>query len=709
LSHETTVSARQPGTRAAEVFEVGPWRVEPLALSLSRGDGAVARVEPRVMSLLVNLARASGRTVTHEALIASVWEGASVTPDAVHGAVSKLRRVLEDGLGAGSAIETVPRVGYRLRLPVRLEDPPSPVAAAGAKLAEARGRRFAWAAAAIVTALAISGLLGARPRSPEPTGPAPPVVRPLTSFPGLEIEPAFAPTGPGDRIAFSWKGPAQQQWDIYTMVVGGGPPLQLTDDPAADRHPAWSPDASRIAFVRRSAGDCALLSVSALGGEERTLGACRDPADLAFAADGGTLYFSDRPAPDAPFRLNALDLSSGALRVPLEPAARGVGDHGIAPSPTGAGLALLRSPVLGVEDLWLLEPPAGPRRLTHDNLKIHGVDWLPDGRSLIVSSNRSGLFSLWRVFLDGREPAWLGVSGGDLDSPTVSGDGRRVAFEHWQEDTNLYRLDLADAAAPPRALGSSTRWDFQPALSPDGARLAFVSDRTGSSELWTGTGDGSSVSQRTRFGGAYVTSPQWSPDGGRIAFDVRAAGNGDLWLLDADADRPRRLTDTSASDLAPTWSRDGRSLLFASDRSGTWELWRLDLESSAARALTRAGGYRGLETARGIVVSRADRAGLWLLAPGDAVPRELVDDLAPVDRANWHAAGDTLVYVQRPVPERPRLVRLDLGTGARSVVGELRDFAHTSGVALAPDARWIAFSRVDRRESDVLWLELARP
>lgn len=663
------------------------------------------------MSLLVDLAEAGGRPVTHEALISSVWEGASVSPDAVHGAVSKLRRVLEDGLGAGSAIETIPRVGYRLRLPVRRANgSPSAALVPGPPAAGAGRQRLKWALAGIVVALAITGLLLDPPRlSDTPARPSPPVVRPLTSFPGLEVEPAFAPTGPGDRIAFSWKGLAQQQWDVYVMVVGGGPPLQLTHDVAADRHPVWSPDATRIAFVRRSSDECALLSVAALGGEERRLGACRDPADLAFAADGRTLYFSDRPTPDSPFRLNALDLASGDARVVLEPLASGVGDHGIAASPSGGSLAVLRSPVLGVEDLWLFDPPTRLRRLTDDNLKIHGVDWLPGGRSLIVSSNRSGLFSLWRVSLDGAEPSWLGVSGGDLDAPTVSGDGRRVAFEHWQEDTNIYRLELAGGAAPPRPLVSSTRWDFQPALSPDGARLAFVSDRTGSSELWTAHPDGSAASQRTRFGGAYVTSPHWSPDARRIVFDVRAAGNGDLWLLEADSELPRRLTDTPASDLAPTWSRDGRSILFASDRSGAWELWRLALESGAARAVTRDGGYRGVETRAGIVLCRADRAGLWILSPEDAAPRMLVDDLAPVDRANWAVAGDTVVYVGRPTPEHPRLVRLDLVTGQRSVGAVLQDFPHTSGLALAPDARWVALSRVDRRESDLLWMELPRP
>jgi len=686
---------------------VGPWWVEPLSLRLFRADGVEAKLEPRVMSLLLHLAATDGRPVTREALVASVWEGAFVSADAVHGAISKLRRALEQGAPSGSAIETVPRVGYRLLLPVRRGNGDL---ALPAEAERAIGGRRQWVTAAVVLGIVVISVAVIRWRShTPPAGLGAAAVRPLTSFPGLEIEPVFAPTSPADRVAFSWRGPSQEQWDIYVTSVGGGTPLRLTTDPATDRLAAWSPDAARIAFVRRSGNECSLWSVAALGGDERRLARCEDPADLDWAPDGRTLYFTDHASPDAPYRLQALDLAGGAIRTILDPPPSGMGDHSVAASPRGGRLAVLRSPVLGVEDLWILEPTGALRRITTDNLKIHGFDWLPDGRALVVSSNRGGLFSLWRVEADGGEPVWLGASGGDLEEPSTTSDGSRIAFEQRQHDTNLYRLELAEPSVL-RPLVRSTRWDFQPALSSDGARLAFVSDRTGSSELWTAAADGSSTSQRTRFGGAYVTSPQWSPDGGWIVFDVRAAGNGDLWLLAADGDAPRRLTDTPASDLAPTWSRDGRSVLFASDRSGSWELWRLDVESGEARAITNGGGYRGFETRAGaLVFNRADRSGLWTLAAGERLPRPLVNDLAPVDRTNWTIAGDKLVYVTRPIPDEPTLVRLDLVTGRRTVVGALSDFPFNSGLALSPDAQSLLLARTDSREADILWMDLAGP
>ena len=74
-------------------------------------------LEPRVMEVLVALARAKGETVTRDELIASCWEGRVVGEDAITRVISRLRRHAE-GVGRdGWTMETVTKVGYRL-LPV---------------------------------------------------------------------------------------------------------------------------------------------------------------------------------------------------------------------------------------------------------------------------------------------------------------------------------------------------------------------------------------------------------------------------------------------------------------------------------------------------------------------------------------------------------------------------------------------------------------
>ncbi|HWI86958.1 MAG TPA: winged helix-turn-helix domain-containing protein [Sphingomonas sp.] len=81
---------------------------------LVRDDGKSEVLEPRVMQVLIALARAEGNIVSRDDLTRSCWEDRIVGEDAINRVISRLRRVA-GGIGAGSfRIETVTKVGYRL-------------------------------------------------------------------------------------------------------------------------------------------------------------------------------------------------------------------------------------------------------------------------------------------------------------------------------------------------------------------------------------------------------------------------------------------------------------------------------------------------------------------------------------------------------------------------------------------------------------------
>ncbi|MDB5722638.1 MAG: transcriptional regulator, CadC, partial [Alphaproteobacteria bacterium] len=96
-------------------FSLGRLSVRPDLRQLVRADdGAEEIVEPRVMQVLVALARARGAIVTRDDLVRDCWSGRIVGEDAINRALSRVRRI-EEGIGKGSfALETVTRVGYRL-------------------------------------------------------------------------------------------------------------------------------------------------------------------------------------------------------------------------------------------------------------------------------------------------------------------------------------------------------------------------------------------------------------------------------------------------------------------------------------------------------------------------------------------------------------------------------------------------------------------
>lgn len=93
-------------------FRIGDLRVSPSALEVTPAVGRREALQPRVMQVLVALARRRGQTVSRDELIRECWGGRTVGEDALNRTIVLLRRL---GKTYGDfALETVARLGYRL-------------------------------------------------------------------------------------------------------------------------------------------------------------------------------------------------------------------------------------------------------------------------------------------------------------------------------------------------------------------------------------------------------------------------------------------------------------------------------------------------------------------------------------------------------------------------------------------------------------------
>ena len=92
-------------------FTLGGVEVRPASRELA-ADGRREVLQPRIMQVLVALARRRGEVVSRDDLIAACWGGLVVGEDSIHRCIAAIRRVAESW--GGFSVETVARVGYRL-------------------------------------------------------------------------------------------------------------------------------------------------------------------------------------------------------------------------------------------------------------------------------------------------------------------------------------------------------------------------------------------------------------------------------------------------------------------------------------------------------------------------------------------------------------------------------------------------------------------
>jgi DNA-binding winged helix-turn-helix (wHTH) protein/TolB-like protein len=137
-------------------FQIGPWTVRPLR-GLLEAPGQTVRIEPRVTEVLCCLAANALQVVTREKFISTVWGGRVVTDEVLSRCISQLRTALGDDPRTPHFIETVPKVGYRLLVPVQFitrQTTQTPSASLPSPLGTTSGRRPTAMAFAAVIGLA---------------------------------------------------------------------------------------------------------------------------------------------------------------------------------------------------------------------------------------------------------------------------------------------------------------------------------------------------------------------------------------------------------------------------------------------------------------------------------------------------------------------------------------------------------------------------
>jgi eukaryotic-like serine/threonine-protein kinase len=453
---------------------------------------------------------------------------------------------------------------------------------------------------------------------------------------GVSFAPALSLDG--KMLAFA-SSRIDSNVDVYIQQPNSTVPLRITDDPAIDTSPQFTPDGSRIVFTsyRQPVGT---YEVSTLGGEARLL------------------------IPDA---VNAL------------------------PSPTGRHIVYARRGVLMLDTL----PPSGPVEIAKS--PELGYVWSPDGEEIIA--NQQGFF---RFSVNTRQRTEIGLEqtlrrlnmhvvqrtlpvqwlpSGELLFTASSGDAN-----------NLWRIPLSDAsrAAPvPVTIGAFFGQTYAAAAV---GKLAFV-DNASASALWTlacdlNAGKVTGAPVRVLPDKADGAHPDISPDGSTLVYASRKTGQQSLFVRDLRTHKERLL----AAPLQPgdafahsRFSPDGKRVVAAYsslDKGGTPAGWKLVV-------MPTAGGEMNTVYPEGARIRGWTPDGNLLLLWSSTPPQRIyVLDLSSRERTDLFPFAPDRQFAQPSLSPDGKWIAFTGPPGKRLYIAPFR------GAQAVHEAEWIVVADV---------------
>jgi Tol biopolymer transport system component/DNA-binding winged helix-turn-helix (wHTH) protein len=670
-------------------FRLGVLLVRPSLREIS-ADACLLMLEPRVMQVLVALARMDGQVVSRDELIDACWGGRIVGEDAINRCIGRLRRLAET-FDDCFAIDTVARVGYRLKTPeadVVASSPRRRGLRAAAPIAIAAGLLLT------MTALVWHGL-----------NPRPWIVESsklLTSGQPIERHSAISPDG--ETIAYSG-GVDVLTRQIYLRALAGGEPVRLTNEPGDHVSSSWSPDGARLAYIVVKPGEpCRIVISSVRTGLAREVARCTtdDRSQVIWARTGQALFFIDRPNQQASNRVVRLDLASGRQSDLTHPPAGSPGDESLGLSPDGRFLSFERTLSEMVAPLVIRDLRTGAERVIAKGADLSPGGWSSDSRDVLLAGRVNGDNVIWAIPIDGRPPQH--VMSGPLTMGRLATGPKNIAAV--EVDTEVYNL-----ASPPLHKGGepliidpSKAIDGAPTVAADGT-LAMSGWRSGEGGLWIKP-PGGAVRQLIRLeSGSHLDGPRFSPDGTRLAFPAISDGHLAIRIVDLSG-RDLGAVAFSGSQLgAPAWEADG-SLVFAGRDAGGWRLYRAPASPAGKAAPASAYGWLTVQTrGRELYGVRADSPGVWRI---DGTPRRITTLPHSAFPNLWTVAGDAIDYVDDPFGHPAHIMSQPIAGGPARVIAEAPGYAYDKGFAVNPATGAVVYAATRADESDLELLQLGR-
>jgi len=327
--------------------------------------------------------------------------------------------------------------------------------------------------------------------------------------------------------------------DIWLYDAASGKHTKLTQFAGEDRTPVFADGDKSIYYLSEASGSFNVYKMAANGSNPQQVTKFKKhPVRFLTAANNGTLCFSydgelyTMQPNGSPKKVSIQVIADAHSN--SEQLVRVNSGGSIAVSPNGKEVAFIFRGEVFVNSI----EGGFTKRITNTPEQEVGVQFAPDGQSLIYASERNNKWSIYETKRVRKEEAYFFNA------------------------TLLKETPVLDNAND----------NTQPVYSNNGKELAYIENRNQLRILNLAT-----KKSRTILSTAHIFAWtendqyfQWSPDDQWLLFDYAVPGSavGEVGLVRADGSNIVNLTESGFNDYRPRWAMGGKAMIWLSNRDG---------------------------------------------------------------------------------------------------------------------------------------------